>query len=275
MIKINNVNPVVQKYSNGEVRYLSIDALFKMRYTITTPSDTPVIFQLAYESNEDLYNLMLMKKALDDTKYRNYHTILAAKFFPYEQADRPMGDQLFTLKYAAKLINDLKFDEVYVEDPHSSVLIGLVDNIVCEYPVIRYAIENVKSPVSQNAKYDVLFFPDYGAKKKYTELLDEQNFKCKWTHGEKVRDLDTAQIIEYKVHNPDIVKGKSVLIIDDMCKGGRTFKEASKALYAAGAANVGLFVNHMFKEGLDFVAASEEDFNLTVDWANSCYVNHE
>ncbi len=39
------------------------------------------------------------------------------------------SDEVFTLKYFAEFINDLKFDTVEVGDPHSNVSTMLIDNI--------------------------------------------------------------------------------------------------------------------------------------------------
>lgn len=38
-------------------------------------------------------------------------------------------DEVFTLKYFCEFINDLKFDVVYVNDPHSDVSMALLNNV--------------------------------------------------------------------------------------------------------------------------------------------------
>ena len=44
--------------------------------------------------------------------------------------------------------------------------------------------------------------------------------------------------------NKEVVNGKDVLIIDDICSRGGTFFYAAKALKEAGAKNIYLYVTH-------------------------------
>ena len=68
-------------------------------------------------------------------------------------------------------------------------------------------------------------------------------------YGEKVRDQLTGNIVRYKIVGEPV--GKNVLIIDDICDGGMTFKLLAKDLLAAGAKSVVLFVTHgLFSKGL-------------------------
>jgi ribose-phosphate pyrophosphokinase len=48
------------------------------------------------------------------------------------------------------------------------------------------------------------------------------------------------------------VTGKRVLIVDDLCDGGRTFIELAGVLRSRAAADIGLFVSHgLFTKDLD------------------------
>ena len=44
--------------------------------------------------------------------------------------------------------------------------------------------------------------------------------------------------------NKEVVNGKDVLIIDDICSRGGTFYHSAKALKEAGAKNIYLYVTH-------------------------------
>ena len=44
--------------------------------------------------------------------------------------------------------------------------------------------------------------------------------------------------------NPENIAGKKVLIVDDICSRGGTFYHSAKALKAAGAKSVSLYVTH-------------------------------
>lgn len=89
-------------------------------------------------------------------------------------------------------------------------------------------------------------------------------------YGEKVRDPDTGNILGLllfkeddhcatgRVHlypgslYSDSIEGKKLLIVDDICDGGRTFIELAKLLRAFNPASITLYVTHgIFSKGFD------------------------
>ena len=153
--------------------------------------------------------------------------------------DREMPTHLFSLKYVAQIINELKFDNILVYDPHSNVLPALINRCEVYYPV--------NNPIKVD-NYDLYFYPDNGAAKKYTEFLD-----MPYRFGNKKRNLDTGEIVCYEViADKADIEGKRILIVDDMVMGGRTFIEAAKALREMGASQVDLFVTHLKPESRKF-----------------------
>jgi len=65
----------------------------------------------------------------------------------------------------------------------------------------------------------------------------------------KTRDQSTGHITDYKLSGE--VEGKSVLIVDDICDGGMTFKLLAEELMEAGAVHINLYVTHgIFSKGL-------------------------
>ena len=93
------------------------------------------------------------------------------KYIPYERMDRETSNQIFTCKYFCELINDLKFNKVYILDPHSNVSVGVLNNIK------QICLNNYIESILNENSIDVLCFPDVGAYKKYTEILDDINLK--------------------------------------------------------------------------------------------------
>ncbi|MEI8631794.1 phosphoribosyltransferase family protein [Vibrio sp. PP-XX7] len=71
--------------------------------------------------------------------------------------------------------------------------------------------------------------------------------------AQKLRNLKTGEIIKTEVLGD--VKGKKVLIADDICDGGRTFVELAKVLKSEGATEISLFVTHgIFSKGFEVFA---------------------
>lgn len=247
MLLLNGKNVVKGRFPNNEINYLAFDE-----------NNKPGImfdgwhFTLIFESNEDLFNLLVYKKAIDDSPYyAKARTILKIKFFPYEQMDREMPGHLFSLKYVAQIINDCNFDKVIVYDPHSNVLPASLKKCTCLYPVTEKGAFR-KSDVlvdRQLIDYDLAFYPDNGAAKKYSEVLPNMKYRF----GNKKRNLDTGDIIKYEViADKEEIEGKEIIIIDDLVMGGRTFKEAAKALREMGAKRVDLYVTHLMPQARQF-----------------------
>lgn len=233
MLKFNGENVVKGRFPNNEVDYSPL--------TYAMPIKGCNKFELIFESNEDLFNLIVVKKWFDDTMIDPIRCELIIKYFPYCQMDRKMESHLFSLKYVAQIINELKFTVVEVHDPHSNVLPALL-NRCCVINPVTHPIN-----VDKN-NYDLYFYPDNGAAKKYSELID-----MPYRFGNKKRNLDTGEIVCYEViADKADIEGKRILIVDDMVMGGRTFVEAAKALREMGASQVDLFVTHLKPESRKF-----------------------
>ena len=239
MVTLDGYNIVQGRFPNNEVDYTPLHNEFMPRNTH--------VFKLVFESNEDLFNLMVVKKWVDDNFLDNSRCKLLIKYFPYCQMDRAMNSHLFSLKYVAQIINDMKFDEIEVWDPHSNVLPALLNHCREFYPVEAFL--EAEAHCNDGLQWDLLFFPDNGAAKKYSEILDVKKYRF----GNKKRNLDTGEIVCYEViANKEDIEGKKILIVDDMVMGGRTFVEAAKALREMGASQVDLYVTHLKPEARKF-----------------------
>lgn len=168
---------------------------------------------------------------------------LRIKYLPYGRQDKIVANHTtFALTTFAKLLNSLHFEEVIIHDPHSQIALDLISNSKAIYP--REHLLNIMSEL----KVDALCYPDHGAVSKYTKIPELPYVNFPYLYGEKVRDQATGNILSYKViGNP---AGKNILIVDDICDGGMTFKLLAKDLLAAGANEVSLFVTHgIFSKG--------------------------
>jgi regulator of replication initiation timing len=88
----------------------------------------------------------------------------------------------------------------------------------------------------------VAFFPDEGAMKRYSDMAN-----MPYAFGIKKRNWETGKILGLDIMNTELVKDKNVLIIDDICSRGGTFLHSAKALKAAGANRIFLYVTHAEK----------------------------
>ena len=186
-----------------------------------------------YENDAELFALICIKRHLDRS-FANPHMVLNMPYIPHARMDRVKSDEdVFTLKYFCEVINSLKFDTVWVRDAHSNVSLALLEN-VCEENIAPYIHE-----AFDKAGAEALFFPDEGAMKRYS---DKSPYP--YAFGMKKRDWKTGNILGLDLVNPENIVGKNILIVDDICSKGGTFYHSAKALKAAGAKSVSLYITH-------------------------------
>ena len=192
-----------------------------------------IVIDWFYENDAELFTLICVKRYIDE-HFEDCKIYLNMPYIAHARMDRVKNEEdVFTLKYFCEVINSLNFNAVWVRDAHSNVSLALL-NTVFEGPISNYIVNAIMKSNS-----DVLFFPDEGAMKRYSG-----GFQMPYAFGMKKRDWETGKILGLDIINADAVKGKNILIVDDICSRGGTFYHAAKALKAAGAKSISLYVTH-------------------------------
>ena len=205
---------------------LDPDKIIALKDTIT--------IKWLYEGDSELFTLICVKRHID------YHchgvdVVLDMPYIPHARMDRVKArEDVFTLKYFAEIINSLNFKRVFVRDAHSNVSLALINNVY-DWGVRDY----IKMAVEKSGA-NALFYPDEGAMKRYSSESE-----LPYAFGMKKRDWKTGKIEGLDIINTDNIVGKDVLIVDDICSRGGTFYHSAKALKAAGAKSVSLYVTHL------------------------------
>lgn len=200
------------------------------------PDTEKVTLTWLFESNEELTALYFLTKHLRAKGMKNIE--LELPYIPNARQDRVKApEDVFSLKYFAEMINSLGYSKVTVLDPHSYVSEALIDNIEIQSP--KKYVERVLKEISQE-KDVLLFYPDEGAMKRYSAMFD-----CPYVFGIKKRDWTTGQIQGLEVSGQtELIKGSTVLIVDDICSRGGTFYHSAKALKELGAEQVYVYISH-------------------------------
>lgn len=190
-----------------------------------------------FESEGEFLHVAQLKDLLDA---RGIAATLRLTYLPYGRQDKALSNNAtFALTTFARLLNSLRFYEVVIHDPHSSMALHLINNSRPQYPKAQI------KQVLADCEIDMVCYPDAGALEKYSNTYELDRPVI---HGEKVRDQSTGNILSYQlVGDP---KDRNVLIVDDICDGGMTFKLLARDLLAKGARSVVLFVTHgIFSKG--------------------------
>lgn len=193
-----------------------------------------------YSSESELIELAQLKDLLTVRGVKRVY--LNIMYLPFARQDKNIfNDSTFALLSFAKLLNSIEFEEIFIMDPHSARATDLINRSRALYP--HGAVMRAKQLTGSN----LICYPDAGAVMKYSKAY--HYFDGLTIYGHKVRDQATGRITSYElVGNCD---GARVLIVDDICDGGATFRLLSAALYDGGAEEVALFVSHgLFTQGL-------------------------
>lgn len=226
MIKVNGKEIAQNQFPDGTLL---------MKFRPETDSK-PVIVEWLYENDAELFALICVKGHLDRI-VTGKDVMLSLPYIPHARQDRVKSDEdVFTLKYFCETINSLGFKKVFVNDAHSNVSLALINNVV-DWGVAGYIERAIEL-----CKAETLFFPDEGAMKRYSEQSP-----LSYAFGMKKRDWKTGKILGLDIINSENIVGKDVLIVDDICSRGGTFYHSAKALKAAGAKSVSLYVTHLEK----------------------------
>jgi ribose-phosphate pyrophosphokinase len=242
MIYVNNIPVNVHKFPAGEQSMLDFEAKISndCRY---------VPIRWNYEDDSELFTLICVVNHIRDI-YSDTIINLHLPYIPHARMDRTKSkSEIFTLKYFAKTINDLNFNKVFVNDPHSDVSVALLDR------VINVPITNILGKVigEINDKNLIIYFPDAGAFKRYKDEPALKDFhKC---YGEKVRDWKTHRITGLNINmnglNLSNPSEYSVLMIDDIISYGGTFYYSANKLKEEGFGKIYAYSTHTENEMLN------------------------
>jgi ribose-phosphate pyrophosphokinase len=157
---------------------------------------------------------------------------LYTPYFIVGRSDRKFqsGGINYIKQVISPIINSLNFNKVTVMDPHSDVLEACINNFekLDNFSLVKFSLSEIDNKDGAQNRI-TLVSPDAGAYKKVFDVAKEFNIKNIIT-ATKVRDLVTGNIIKTEVPVTVNDAGKTFVIVDDICDGGRTFIEIAKAI---------------------------------------------
>ncbi len=209
-----------------------------IKFTATFKPTESVKINARLNSSDDIMLLYLTVDALRRMDVKQIELFIP--YLPYARQDRVMvtGEPL-SIKVMATLLNALNLDKIIIYDVHSEVSTALLNNVtnISNLEMVKYFISDL------NVNDYFLVSPDLGAYKKITKLAQSVNYQNEIVTGLKIRNLATGEIIKTSIDKTDLA-GKSCLIVDDICDGGRTFIELAEVLKAHNAGDLYLIVSH-------------------------------
>jgi ribose-phosphate pyrophosphokinase len=187
------------------------------------------------KNSDDIFKLLVITDALKREGATGI--TLNIPYLPYARQDRVCNrGEALSLRVMCDLINSQNYEKVHISNAHSDVALALINNVRHESAYVpRCAMAN-----------SVLVAPDSGSLKKVSSIADLEGIP--FIRADKRRLRDGAwETTVYSEH----VGNKNLLIVDDICDGGKTFVELAKKLKPLTNGEVNLYVTHgIFSKGM-------------------------
>ena len=197
-------------------------------------------------NSDDLMELVMVTDAIRRISPLIQMT-LVLPYMPYSRQDSVANDgEALSAAVFARMINALNFKKVFTYDAQSDVSVACIDN--CEsYSAAMVLDDLIGHGPMQNY---TLISPDAGAAKK-TQYVAKYFGGLKVVNCDKTRDTKTGEITGTYVNWGYSMKGMILLIVDDICDGGRTFIKIAEAVQKFKPDSISLYVTHgIFSKGL-------------------------
>ena len=219
-------NTSVVEFSDGE---------FEPSFDETVRGSHVFLVQSTIPPSENLMELLLM---IDAAKRASAYKIIAViPYFGYARQDKkgkprvPIGAKL-----VANLLMAAGVDRIMTMDLHADQIQGFF-----EVPVDHLYASTLFVPYVQALNLDNLIIasPDMGGTKRantYAKFLNSQVVVC-YKHREKANEISKMMII-------GDVKGKNVILVDDMVDTAGTLTKAADLMIENGAKSVRAICTH-------------------------------
>lgn len=218
---------VLERFPDGEI---SLEILENVR-----GRDTFVFQTVALDPNNYLMELLIMIDALKRASARSIAAVIP--YFGYCRQDRKDRPRVpITAKLVANLLVNAGATRILTMDLHAGQLQGFfdipVDNLHSR-PVLAEAFKEIK-------KDDFLVVtPDIGSVKLARAYASHLGVDMAFVDKQRIdaTEIESATVVGN-------VKGKDVLLADDMCSTGGTLVSAAKACREKGAHKIFAAVTH-------------------------------
>ena len=240
---------LVTTFSEGEVR-VRIDEDVRGR-------DVYILQPTCPPTNNNLMELLIMIDAIKRASARRITAVIP--YFGYARQDRKDQPRVpITAKLAANLLTTAGADRILTMDLHAGQIQGFFDIPLDHLFAVRVIVDHFKKKKIRNL---VVASPDVGGIKMaraYAKRL-----------GAELAIVDKRRIDDKHAEVMNIlgeVKGKNIVIVDDLTSTASSICEAAEALKKAGALRIMAAVSHPVLSGpaVDRIRKSSiEEFIVT------------
>jgi len=228
MIKLNGhiVTPTIFPDGTSQVWKLPLDKVCNPAAKI----------EWDFENEAEIFHILQLADLCNACTAGIDKVILSMTTMPYARQDKNItNNSTFALKTFLSILTSFqRFKRIEIVDIHNASSIERYGDFI----VNKIPDERIKEVIDE-VKPDLIVFPDAGASMRGYNTQGLTSFNL-----EKKRNQSTGEIEGLKTALPLNLTGLKLLILDDICDGGKTFIEAAKLLYNMGASEVHLYTSH-------------------------------
>ncbi len=225
----------IQKFSDGEISVQIHESVRGQDVFIVQPTCAP--------TNDHLMELLIMVDALKRSSAKSISAVIP--YFGYARQDRKAAPRVpITAKLVADMLESSGIDRVITIDLHAAQIQGFfnipVDNL---YGSVLF-VDFLKR---KNLKNPIIASPDIGGVARARSYADKLGYDLVIVdkRREKANVAEVMNIIGE-------VKGKDVILVDDMVDTAGTLVKAAEALKSRGATSVMACCTHGVLSGPAF-----------------------
>lgn len=217
------------------------DGELKLRLPATLPADVALLRSLA-QPNEKLVELLLAAQTARTLGARRL--TLLAPYLAYMRQDMAFqAGEAVSQRIVGRFLAGL-FDAAITVDPHLHRVATLEEAVPVPRAVVLSGAPLLADLVARQRPGALLVGPDEESAQWVTQAAARHGFDS--TVCRKVRHGDRQVNIELPAYD---VRGRAVVLLDDVASSGHTLAQAARGLLAAGAASVDVAVTHALFAG--------------------------
>lgn len=193
-----------------------------------------------FENEAELSHVLQLSALFTETR-----GILPSLYMPYliyGRQDKPISNNSTFARNVIIPVLDKFFSKITTLDAHSQ----------------DYIIFNTKPSLSEvllEVKPNIICYPDKGASQRGYLVKDYPTIILDKKRNQSTGEIEGLQFLPKKgINHKFILNDSNILIVDDICDGGRTFIEAAKLLKGMGAKSVCLYTTHgIYSKGVKVI----------------------
>lgn len=227
------------KFSGGEIQ---------VRLQEPIPQESHVEILAHLHSSDDLMELLLVTDAIDQMTGGEATIDLVCPYLPYARQDRVCAPgEAAALTVACRLIDMQDYATIKMWDVHNPVAVAESLHNWTNVPASHFVTPEL---FGNRPLLPIVIAPDKGAFDRATGVA--QKLRTGLVSASKVRDPSNGKITHTEIDAGAIDPDRDMLIVDDICDGGRTFIELAKLLRPLTTGKIFLYVTHgIFSQGFE------------------------